>query len=173
MLLLQVINRTANLIQGQPTKSSGLWHTTFLGSELSDQILYNRRGEYHRYLSTQTVLTVTLNENHFYVENDQEPIARKTEANFHTILFVSLALEMFCLTFLMFKLIFVPLFRMVERRILSFIRIKPCRPETMDDASEVTDVTEAPPIALAPSLVNRMAEIKRAPNSTLQQSIWD
>ena len=74
----------------------------------------------------------------------------------------------------MFKLIFVPLFRLAERRILSFIRIKPCWPETIEDPSEVTNVTEAPPIALAPSLINRIADIKRTQNSTvLQQSIWD
>ena len=162
------------MIQGQPTKSAGLWQTSFLGSELSDQILYNRRGEYHRYLSTETVLTVTLNENHFYVENNQEPIARKTEANFHTILFASLALEMFCLTFLMFKLIFVPLFRIVERRFLSCIRVKPCRPEMMEDSMEVTDVTEAPPpIASESSLPSQMAEIRRMHHSSLQKSIWD
>lgn len=99
--------------------------TTFIGSELSDQLLYNRRGEYHRYLSIETDLTITLSENHFYVENNQDPIARKAEANFHTILFISLALEMFCLTFLMFKLIFVPLFRLIERRILLCLSIKP------------------------------------------------
>ncbi len=117
-ILLKIINRTANLTEGKPTKSTGVWQTTFIGSELSDQLLYNRRGEYHRYLSTETVLTIILNENHFYVENEQKPIARKAEANFHTVLFASLALEMFCLTFLMFKLILVPLFRLIKRRIL-------------------------------------------------------
>lgn len=163
------------MIEHEPTKSSGLWQTSFLGSELADQILYNRRGEYHRYLSTETVLTVTLNENHFYVENVQEPIARKTEANFHTILFASLALEMFGLTFLMFKLILAPLFRLVERRFLSCIRIKLCHPKVMDDPTEVTDVTdviEGPPITLESSLPNQMAEIKRTPLSFPQKSIW-
>jgi hypothetical protein len=69
-----VINRTVNLIHGQPTKS--------------------------------------------YLENNQSPVARKAEINFHTVLFVSFALELFGLTFLIFKLIFVSLFRIIERRIL-------------------------------------------------------
>jgi len=128
----------------------------FIGSELSDQLLYNRRGEYHRYLNRETVLTISLSENHFYVENNQKPIARNAEANFHTVLFGSLALEMFCLTFLMFKLIFVPLFRLIERRILLFIRVKPLVKEEMENVSEVTSV------ALAPSLANKIAEAKRA-----------
>ena len=90
----------------------------FLGSELSDENLYDHQGEYHRYLNTETVLTIILDENHFYVENNQSPVARRAEVNFHTILFVSIALEMFGLTFLIFKLLFVPLFRLIERRVL-------------------------------------------------------
>ncbi len=143
--VFQIINRTANLTQGEPTKSTGIWQTTFIGSELSDQLLYNRRGEYHRYLSVETVLTVILNENHFYVENNQEPIARRAEVNFHTVLFMSLALEMFCLTFLMFKLIFVPLFRLIERRILLHTRVKPL----FEEEQETKDVEEITSISLA------------------------
>jgi hypothetical protein len=153
--LFKIINRTANLTQDEPTKSSGVWQTMFIGSELSDQLLYNRRGEYHRYLSRETVLTISLSENHFYVENNQKPIARNAEANFHTVLFGSLALEMFCLTFLMFKLIFVPLFRLIERRILLFIRVKPLVEEEMENVSKVTSV------ALAPSLLNRIRKVRR------------
>jgi hypothetical protein len=138
---LKIINRTANLTDGKPTKSTGVWQTTFIGSELSDQLLYNRRGEYHRYLSTETVLTIILDENHFYVENDQQPIARIAEANFHTLLFASLALEMFCLTFLMFKLIFVPLFRLIKRRTLSRIDEKPSVEQETRDATEVVSIS--------------------------------
>jgi hypothetical protein len=112
----------------------------FIGLELSDQLLYNRRGEYHRYLSMETVLTISLSENHFYVENNQEPITRTSEANFHTFLFSSLALEIFCLTFMMFKLIFVPLLRLIERRILLFIRVKPFVKEEMENAKEAASV---------------------------------
>jgi hypothetical protein len=153
--LFKIINRTINLTQGEPTKSVGVWQTTFIGSELSDQLLYNRQGEYHRYLSRETVLTIALNENHFYVENNQRPIARKGDANFHTFLFISLTLEMFCLTFLMFKLIFVPLFRLIERRILLYLRVKPLIDEEMNNASEVTSIT------LASSLVNQITETRR------------
>ena len=107
-------------MEGKPTKSSGIWQPMFIGSELSDQRLYNRQGEYHRYLNTQTVLTIIFDENHFYLENNQSPVARRAEIHFHTVLFISMALEMFALTFLIFKLLFVPLFRLVERRILSY-----------------------------------------------------
>ena len=157
------------MVQGGVTKSAGIWQTTFLGSELSDQLLYNRRGEYHRYLSTETVLVITLNENHFYVENDQEPIARKAEANFHTILFVSLALEMFCLTFLMSKLIFVPVFRLLERRILLCIRVTPHNEEEME---EVSDVTEASSATMMPSFKTRIIEVRRA-QAAQGISVWD
>lgn len=66
-----MINRTANLIEGQPTKCSGIWQPMFIGSELSDENLYDRQGEYHRYLNIRTVLTIILDENHFYLENNQ------------------------------------------------------------------------------------------------------
>jgi hypothetical protein len=129
------------LTEGKPTKSTGVWQTTFIGSELSDQLLYNRRGEYHRYLNTETVLTIVLNENHFYVENDQRPIARTAEANFHTVLFVSLALEMFCLTFLTFKLIFVPLYRLIRGRIRLCMHAKPSVEQEMNDINEVASIS--------------------------------
>ncbi|UJR23998.1 hypothetical protein I4U23_026964 [Adineta vaga] len=133
----KVINRTESLIEGQPMKSTGIWQTTYTGLELSDQLLYDRRGEYHRYLSVNTVLTISLDENQFYVENSQEPISRKGEANFHTVLFMSLALEMFCLIFLVFKLVFVPLFRYIERKILSCTRVKPLINEKTEDNTEM------------------------------------
>lgn len=117
-MIFKVVNRTANIIQGGSAKSSGIWQPIFIGSELTDQKLYNRQGEYHRYLNTQTALTVSLSENHFFLENNQMPVARKAEVIFHTVLFVSLSLEMFGLTFLIFKLVFVPLFRLIERKIL-------------------------------------------------------
>lgn len=138
-----MINRAANLIQGEPTKSSGIWQPIFIGAELSDQKLYDRQGEYHRYLSTNTVLTITLSENHFYLDNNQSPLARKAEVNFHTVLFVSLALEIFGLTFLIFKLIFVPLFRLIESRILfNSIKISNIQQhqQQSDDTTSVTSV---------------------------------
>ena len=103
-------------------KSSGIWQTMFIGSELSDESIYKRQGEYHRYLNTKTVLTIIFDENHFYLENNQSSVARRAEIHFHTILFVSIALEMFALTFLIFKLLFVPLFRLIERRIFELAR---------------------------------------------------
>jgi hypothetical protein len=75
------------------------------------------------------------------VENDQQPIARIGEANFHTVLFASLALEMFCLTFLTFKLIFVPLFRLIKRRTLSRIVEKPSVEQETKDATEVASIS--------------------------------
>lgn len=130
------------MTENQPTKSSGIWQTAFIGAELSDQLLYDRKGEYHRYLPTETVLTIRLNENHFYVENNQKPIARRSEANFHTFLFVTLSLEMFCLTFLIFKLIIVPIFRLVEQRLLLSCRVKPLIEQERNDVP--TETTAVP-----------------------------
>lgn len=158
-VLVKIINRTANLIADGSAKSSGVWQTAFVGSELSDQLLYNRRGEYHRYLPQATVLKIALNENHFYVENYQEPIARQSEANFHTFLFVSLSLELFCLTFLIFKLLVVPLFRLLERRLLQCVRIEPSI-EQIDDNNNINDdaVSDVTSIHLTPSSQRRTIE---------------
>lgn len=75
---------------------------------------------------------------------------------------------MFCLTFLMFKLIFVPLFRLIERRIFQCIRIKPhnIAEEEMEDVSEVNSTT------LPSSLENRITQIRFA-QAMRQQSAWD
>ena len=79
-----------------------------------------------------------MTENHFYLENNQSPIARKAGVNFHTILFVSLTLELFGLTFLVFKLLFVPLFRLIERQILLRTRVKPMLQPDREDVTSVS-----------------------------------
>ena len=58
--------------------------------------------------------------------------------NFHTILFVSLTLELFGLTFLIFKFIFVPLFRLIERQILLRTRVNPMLQPDIEDVTSVS-----------------------------------
>jgi len=50
----------------------------------------------------------------------------------------------------------VPLFRLIERRILVFLRLKPLVEKEIEDVSEVIS------ISLSPSLVNRIAEAKNS-----------
>ena len=84
---------------------------------LSDDLFFARQGEHLRYLSAQTNIIVQLSETPFYVKNTQDPIARRTEIIFHNILFTTVALELFGLVFLIFKLIFLPFFSLVYQKL--------------------------------------------------------
>jgi hypothetical protein len=72
-------------------------------------LIYEQNGEYPRYASYQNFLTVTLTEQPFFVQNNQQPIIRKAELAFHTLLFTSLVIELFGFAFLLIKMIRIPL----------------------------------------------------------------
>ena len=112
--LTRIINRTAGLSTSDSITYSGLWHPMSIVQTLSDDLFFEMQGEHLRYLSAQANIIVQLSGTPFYVKNTQDPIARRTEIIiFHNILFTTVALELFGLVFLIFKLIFLPLFSLV------------------------------------------------------------
>ena len=60
--------------------------------------------------STETTLTITITETDYYILNVQSPIAKLDEIVFHNLIFTIVVLEIFGITFIMYKLIGVPLF---------------------------------------------------------------
>lgn len=69
------------------------------------------------------------------MKNTQDPIARRTEIIFNNILFTTVALELFGLVFLIFKLIFLPFFNLVYQK-LSETRVGLFNEEGEDKCTE-------------------------------------
>jgi hypothetical protein len=57
-----------------------------------------------------TTLTLTISETSYYIKNVQSPIAKQPEVVFRTLLFSFLCLEMCAMSFLIVKLIILPVF---------------------------------------------------------------
>ncbi|CAF0880877.1 unnamed protein product [Didymodactylos carnosus] len=111
--LIRLINDTEPLSESDKTIFSALWIPTF--SYVSDQ-LFLTETQYFGNTRSQTLLTVSLSEKAYYVINTQSPIAKQAEVVFHSILFTIVCLELFGLLFVIFKLVFVPLFRFVVNK---------------------------------------------------------
>ena len=114
--LTKVINRTDSLDYSSSNNYSGIWIPTTTHGSLNDRIMYEQRGDYARYLSTQHTLIVSFSETQFYVSNSQQPIARTGEVIFHNILFTTTILGIFALAFLLFKLTFIPIIQCIIKR---------------------------------------------------------
>jgi hypothetical protein len=110
---IRLINSTEPLVDGQATLFSALWVPTF--SYVSDQ-LFLTETQYVGNTALQTLFTISLSEKAYYVLNTQSPIAKEAEVVFHSILFTIVCLEMFGLLFLIFKLLFVPLFKYIAAK---------------------------------------------------------
>jgi hypothetical protein len=80
--MTKVINQTDALDYSGSSKYSGIWIPTSTHGSLDDHIMYDQRGSYLRYLSTQSIITITLSETIFYINNEQQPIARTGEVIF-------------------------------------------------------------------------------------------
>jgi hypothetical protein len=65
--LTRVINRTEPLSSNGLTICSGLWQPASTVENLSDQLLYEKTGDYLRYSTVQTKLIVQLTKASFYV----------------------------------------------------------------------------------------------------------
>ena len=65
---------------------------------------------------SSTTLTLVISETAYYIKNVQSPIAKRPEVMFRTLLFASLCLEICAMTFLMAKLIVVPVFHKIRDR---------------------------------------------------------
>lgn len=58
---------------------------------------------------TSTTLTIDISETSYYIKNTQSPIAKRPEIIFRTLLFAFLCLELCTMTFLIVKLLLIPL----------------------------------------------------------------
>ncbi|CAF1303994.1 unnamed protein product [Adineta steineri] len=116
MVMIKVINVTKPLKVGDDTRYHGRWAVSFAENSLSDELIYEQDGQYLRYIHERTVLALTLSEQPFYLQNNQQPMVRRTELAFHTLLFCTLIIELFGMGFLIFRLIIKPLISVVVRR---------------------------------------------------------
>jgi hypothetical protein len=115
IMMVKVINMTKPLKVGGDTHYDGRWAPTFVESSLSDELIYEQDGHYLRYISERTIVTITLSEHPFYLQNNQQPIVRRAELAFHTLLFCTLIIELFGMGFLLFRLVIMPFIRAVLR----------------------------------------------------------
>lgn len=119
--LTKVINRTDSLDYSGSNNYSGIWIPTSTHGSLDDHVMYQQRGDFLRYLSTQQTVIISFSETQFYVSNTQQPIARTGEVIFHNILFTTTILGIFALAFLLFKLTFMPIVQcLIKHELLLF-----------------------------------------------------
>ena len=65
---------------------------------------------------SSTTLTLMISETAYYIKNVQSPIAKQPEVVFRTLLFSSLCLDICAMSFLIAKLIIVPVFLKIHER---------------------------------------------------------
>ena len=85
----------------------GIWYPTFTYS-LSEMFI--SANSYATLANlTSTTLTIDITETSYYIKNTQSPIAKRPEIIFRTLLFAFLCLELCAMTFLIVKLLLIPL----------------------------------------------------------------
>jgi hypothetical protein len=134
--MTKVINQTDALDYSGSSKYTGIWIPTSTHGSLDDHIMYDQRGSYLRYLSRQSTIIITLSETLFYINNEQQPIARTGEVIFHNILFTTTILGIFTLAFLLFKLTFMPILTvLVKHQALLYVlrKQKPKEDKVVED----------------------------------------
>jgi hypothetical protein len=112
--LTQIVNQTDPLnSDGSPT-FSGIWSSSF--SVNSDE-LFTTENRYTFFYRTQTNISVIIGQSIFYISNLQQPIVRQTEIIFHSLIFTIVVLEVFGLVFLLVKLLLIPMFHIIFKRL--------------------------------------------------------
>jgi hypothetical protein len=106
--LTKVINQTYPLTEGGTTQFNGIWLPSF--SANLDQMFVDE-SEYMHATSSNTILSIIIDETPYYMQNIQKPITDEAELIFTNLLFTIVCLEIFGLGFLLFKLIILPLLR--------------------------------------------------------------
>ncbi|CAF4363247.1 unnamed protein product [Rotaria sp. Silwood2] len=92
--LIKVINITEPLKGNDKIIFDGRWApTTKYVDDLSDELYFEKDGQYLRYASHTTKLIVRFKEETYFLENKQSPIVRLQALVFHTLLFFSLIIE--------------------------------------------------------------------------------
>jgi hypothetical protein len=116
--LTKVIHRTESLENGNLPKYAGLWIPLITGKDATTKLIYEPIFDgCQRYYYRSSKIIVRLMESQFYIQNKQEPIARKYEIFFHNILFLGVILELFGIAFLINKLLLLPFTRLILNRL--------------------------------------------------------
>ncbi|CAF3345973.1 unnamed protein product [Rotaria socialis] len=109
--LTAIVNQTDPLNSDDWPTFSAIWSSSF--DVITDE-LFTVENRYTFFQRTQTNISITIQKSIFYVNNKQEPIARQTEIIFHNLLFTIVVLELFCLVFLINKLLILPLYHSIS-----------------------------------------------------------
>jgi hypothetical protein len=94
------------LHEGGQTQFSAIWLPSFTAN--LDQ-MFTDESEYIYSTTSNTVLSIVINETPYYMLNTQKPITDQAELIFTNLLFTIVCLEIFGLGFLLAKLIVIPL----------------------------------------------------------------
>lgn len=100
--LMRMVNETQALSNNEDSQYSGIWSSTFLYN--FDQMFYTDTLYRQYHTKDETTFTIRLTEPSFFVYNLQEPITRLSELIFTNLLFSTMCIELFALTFLFYKL---------------------------------------------------------------------
>ncbi len=111
--LTKVVNMTQSFDNNDRPLYSGIWIPKFTVQSRRDHFAYEQYGPYIRYLATSQVVVVSLIETQFYIQNIEEPIARKGEILFQNILFTTTVIGLFALAFAILKLTILPVYERV------------------------------------------------------------
>ena len=113
--LIQVINETKPLAVTDVSNYSGIWIPTF--TQQNDRNFYTETAYEMFHTQPYTLLTIDIQQGTYYIYNLEKPIIRTTAVIFKNILFASMCMEIFGFVLLIFKLVIVPLVRLIVRRI--------------------------------------------------------
>ncbi|CAF0985766.1 unnamed protein product [Adineta ricciae] len=122
--LTKVVNRTESLEGNQQMQYSGLWIPLITGKDITTKTRLAPTDEYLRYLSLSTTISIQLRESQFFIQNTQEPIARKYEILFRNVLFLGVVIELFSLTFLICKLLLRPIIHLTYQCFIGLCLLK-------------------------------------------------
>lgn len=112
--LTKVINRTEPFESGELPIYSGLWIPMITSQGAITKFIWMPgQDDFRRTLSYSSAIIIRAIESQFYIQNKQEPIARKFEIFFHNVLFIGVILELFALIFLINRLIILPIIRLI------------------------------------------------------------
>ncbi|CAF1074375.1 unnamed protein product [Adineta steineri] len=111
--ITKIINITKSMEKTRPITYSGLWLSSVHGALLFNEAFYTEFGNYLRYTFALTTIRITFDERSFYIKNIQEPIVRTRETVFQALLFTSLVIELFGFSFLLVKLLILPIIRRI------------------------------------------------------------
>ncbi|CAF3731900.1 unnamed protein product [Rotaria sp. Silwood1] len=103
--LIKIINVTKPLKRDDTPQHHGRWKPIIkYTDDLSEELYYAKNGEYLRYASDKTMFTVTLDEENYFLQNNQSPIIRYGAITFHTTMFIFLFIDTIAMVFVLYKL---------------------------------------------------------------------